>query len=105
MAASNVSAALTAQATKLDIIPDVISALDKDVTLQMSFEYEAIGKLKGMGSYVLTPTKVASSPNIYIEGEPSPTTHQQDSHGNYYYALVMTDPDAPSRKVRCISCA
>lgn len=66
-----------------EIVPDVLQSL-KDVDLLKVFYNE---KVKADLGNILTPTQVKEQPKI-----------EYDANSSNFYTLLMTDPDAPSRK-------
>ncbi|KAF0852505.1 mitochondrial ribosomal protein L38 (mL38) [Andalucia godoyi] len=69
------------------IIPQVIPSCGASSNVNFEVSYESSSGAKVTGGNVLTPTRVSQPPKVSWTAEPGS-----------FYALVLTDPDAPSRK-------
>jgi len=73
---------ITAAMEQNGIVPDVIDEAPKAL-----IEVKYVSGVAAKEGNVLTPTQVKDTPNVTWEADP-----------NKFYALLLTDPDAPSRK-------
>jgi len=78
---SDISRVLSQKMDKLEIVPDVVDKLPKEV-IEVTYD----GKYKVDQGNELTPTQVKNIPEVKYIANP-----------NDWYTLCMTDPDAPSR--------
>jgi len=72
----------SAAATDHGIVPDVLSAFHPALDVNVAY-----GEHKANYGNELTPRQVKNKPTVTYNGNP-----------DKYYTLILTDPDAPSRK-------